>query len=75
MTLWIREELGGVRLRDQRLDSRLLKLEDNLLEKPSLSLNQGQSDWATSKADYRFLENEEVDVKSIEGLTEIYQNQ
>ena len=50
-----------MRFGDQRLDNRLLKLGDNLLEKPSLSLNQGQGDWATSKAAYRFLENEKVD--------------
>jgi len=68
MKSWIREELGGVRFGDQRLDNRLLKLGDNLLEKPSLSLNQGQGDWATSKAAYRFLENEKVDVESIQQI-------
>ncbi len=57
MTWWIREELGGMHFGDQGLDERLLKIGEKLLEKPSVSLNQGQGDWAASKAAYRFFEN------------------
>ena len=65
MKSWIREELGGVRFGDQRLDERLLKIGEKLLEKPSLSLNHGQGDWAASKAAYRFFENDKVEVEPL----------
>jgi hypothetical protein len=65
MTSWIREELGEVHFGDQRLDERLLKIGEKLLEKPSLSLNQGQGDWAASKAAYRFFENDKVEIEPI----------
>ena len=61
----MREELGEVHFGDQRLDERLLKLGEKLMEKPSFSLNQGQGDWAASKAAYRFFENDKVEVEPI----------
>ncbi|MFZ9596083.1 MAG: IS4 family transposase [Bdellovibrionia bacterium] len=65
MTSWVREELSEVRFGDQRLDERLLKVGEKLLEKPSLSLNRGQGDWAASKAAYRFFENDKVEVEPL----------
>lgn len=65
MTSWMREELSEVRLGDQRLNERLLKIGEKLLEKPSISLNQGQGDWAASKAAYRFFENDKVEIEPI----------
>jgi hypothetical protein len=57
---WIKEELLGSYFGDERLDERLLKLAGELSEHPSYPINQASSDWAATKAAYRFFENPRV---------------
>ena len=65
MTSWINQELKEVHFGDRRIDKRLMKIGENFLERPSLSINDGQKDWAGAKAAYRFFENEKVDTSLI----------
>jgi len=60
MPSWIRSELGLVDFGDQRLNERLVKIGENFLDKPTFSIGQGQGDWASVKAAYRFFDNEKT---------------
>ncbi len=62
---WAREELGSVDLGDKRRTARLIKLCGRLAEMPESSINQACSDWAETKAAYRFFQNENVEVQNI----------
>lgn len=53
-------ELRHVDLGDQRLDRRLVKLVDDLLEAPEASVPEASGDWAATKAAYRFWDNPRV---------------
>jgi hypothetical protein len=61
-TSWAAEEFTDVNLGDKRLDARLIKLCDRLADAPESPINQACSDWAETKAAYRFFQNDNVEV-------------
>lgn len=64
-TSWATEEFADVSLGDKRLDARLVKLCDRFSDAPESPINQACSDWAETKAAYRFFQNENVEVGQI----------
>ena len=64
---WADDEFKEVDLGDKRLNSRLIKLCESFSESPESSINQACSDWAETKAAYRFFRNKNVDVERIIG--------
>jgi hypothetical protein len=62
---WANDEFNEVDLGDKRLNSRLIKLCDTFSKAPESPINQACSDWAETKAAYRFFKNENVDVEQI----------
>jgi len=62
---WIKEELLGSHFGDERLDARLLKMAGEFAEHPSFPINQASSDWAATKAAYRFFENPKITPEKI----------
>jgi hypothetical protein len=63
--MWSALELRHVDLGDRRLNRRLVKLLDDLLNAPEASVPQASSDWAATKAAYRFWDNPRVDPDDI----------
>lgn len=63
--MWSALELRDVDLGDQRLNRRLVKLVDDLLDAPEASVPQASGDWAATKAAYRFWDNPRVDPDDI----------
>jgi Transposase DNA-binding/Transposase Tn5 dimerisation domain len=63
--MWSTLELRHVDLGDQRLNKRLVKLVDDLLNAPEASVPQASGDWAATKAAYRFWDNPRVDPDDI----------
>jgi hypothetical protein len=59
---WASEELADVDLGDKRLNARLIGICDRFSESPESPINQACKDWAETKAAYRFLQNENVEV-------------
>lgn len=62
---WAAEEFADVCLGDKRLDARLVTLCDRFSDAPESPINQACSDWAETKAAYRFFQNENVEVEEI----------
>jgi hypothetical protein len=56
----IKQEFRGVHLGDKRLDQRCLELVEDLGNHPDQSIPKSCGDWASTKAAYRFFENEHV---------------
>lgn len=54
---WIKEELFQADFGDLRLNKRFKLLASELANKPSASINHASTDWAASKAAYRFFSN------------------
>jgi hypothetical protein len=63
--MWSALELRHVDLGDRRLNRRLVKLVDDLLNAPEASVPQAAGDWAATKAAYRFWDNPRVDPDDI----------
>ncbi len=63
--MWSALELRHVDLGDRRLNRRLVKLVDDLLNAPEASVPQASGDWAATKAAYRFWDNPRVDPDNI----------
>lgn len=57
---WVREEMRGVDLGDERLNERCAVLLDSMSERPQLSLPAACQGWAETMAAYRFLRNPRV---------------
>lgn len=57
---WIRDEMISADFGDLRLNKRFNILARELASKPSLSINNASTDWAASKAAYRFFDNPKV---------------
>ena len=64
-TSWAAEEFEDVSLGDKRLDARLIKLCNRFSDAPESPINQACTDWAETKAAYRFFQNENVAVGEI----------
>jgi len=62
---WASEEFMDVDLGDKRLNTRLAGLCGSLSESPDSPINQACTDWAETKAAYRFFQNENVDTRAI----------
>ncbi len=62
---WAVEEFSNVDLGDERLNHRLIKLSDSLSESPESPINQACSNWADTKAAYRFFKNENAHAANI----------
>ena len=62
---WAISEFGEAEFGDHRLSKRLVKLADSLSEFPMSSINQACGDWSSSKAAYRFFQNDKIDVSQI----------
>ena len=62
---WAHTEFLMVDLGDKRLNDRLIKLSEDFIESPESPINQSCKDWASTKAAYRFFQNESVDYKEI----------
>lgn len=62
---WAAEEFSEADLGDKRLNRKLVELSNCFSEAPQSPINQACSDWAETKAAYRFFENDKVKVNSI----------
>ena len=62
---WAADEFADVRLGDKRLDARLVKLCDTFSEAPESPINQACTNWAETKAAYRFFQNENVEIDEL----------
>ena len=57
---WVAQELGDAALGDARLNRRLLDVEERLMRRPGASIPEACGEWASTKATYRFLDNDKV---------------
>ena len=57
---WIKDEMISADFGDLRLNKRFSILARELAGKPSLSINEASTDWASAKASYRFFDNPKV---------------
>jgi hypothetical protein len=62
---WIRAEFRSADFGDSRLTDRLVQLGDELGRVPAESIPAACEDWASTKATYRFCDNESVDPNEI----------
>jgi hypothetical protein len=62
---WIRREFRSAEFGDKRLTDRLVKLGDELGSSPAESIPAACEDWASTKATYRFCDNESVEPNEI----------
>jgi Transposase DNA-binding len=62
---WSEQEFERVDLGDQRLNTRLKKLAEDLSAAPEAPINQASEDWAATKAAYRFFQNDKVTSEQI----------
>ena len=62
---WVSLEFSSVDIGDKRLDKRLNQIAKDFSEHPSQSINQSSEDWSTTKAAYRFFDNDKVSVEKI----------
>jgi hypothetical protein len=64
-TAWNEAEFAGIKLGDERLNVRAIKLLGQLSAQPQAYINQACEDWAASKAAYRFFDNDQVEPAKI----------
>lgn len=57
---WSAQEFAGIRLGDQRLDDRVVRVSSDLAAQPQAPIPQACGDWASTKATYRLFENSKV---------------
>lgn len=62
---WIKKQFANTNLGDKRLNSRLQLLANNMIKKPSASINRQNEKWSEAKAAYRFFDNENITDKKI----------
>jgi hypothetical protein len=62
---WIRTEFRSAEFGDKRLTDRLVQLGDELGSSPAESIPSACEDWASTKATYRFCDNESVESNEI----------
>ena len=51
---WVQDELSGIKLGDERLNKRSVKLLERLASKPSASIPGACGGWSETLAAYRF---------------------
>lgn len=57
---WCSKEFGSVKLGDDRLNHRLLKVADDLLNHPTEPIHAACGSWAEAKAAYRLFDNDKL---------------
>ena len=62
---WSEWEFERVNLGDQRLNTRLKQLAEDLASAPAAPINQASQNWAATKAAYRFFQNAKVTSEQI----------
>ncbi|HZD44428.1 MAG TPA: IS4 family transposase, partial [Methanomicrobiales archaeon] len=62
---WIRSEFRSADLGDERLTDRLVQLGDELGSSPAESIPAACEDWASTKATYRFCDNNSVEPSEV----------
>lgn len=62
---WIEDEFKTINFNDPRLNKRFFKLATELAERPEDSIHSASTDWAATKAAYRFFDNPEVESDTI----------
>ncbi len=62
---WTEKEFGMVDLGDDRLNQRLIKIGQQILESPQSHINKACGDWSETKAAYRFFQNDNVNYQDI----------
>lgn len=62
---WIEAELSCTHFSEKRLKSRFKFIAKELAERPNYPINQASTNWAASKAAYRFFENPKVSYSQI----------
>lgn len=62
---WTEKEFEMVDLGDDRLNQRLIKISQQILESPQSNINKACGDWSETKAAYRFFQNENVNHQDI----------
>jgi hypothetical protein len=62
---WIRTEFQAADLGDKRLTDRLVQIGDELGSSPAESIPAACEDWASTKATYRFCDNDSVEPDEI----------
>jgi hypothetical protein len=60
-----KDEFSAVHFGDKRLKFRFIHIANRLSQQPMASINQAHTDWATTKAAYRFFKNDKVETKRI----------
>jgi hypothetical protein len=58
---WCCKELSSVELSDKRLNRRLLKVANDLLNHPDAPIHEACSNWSGAKAAYRLFDNDKLD--------------
>ncbi len=62
---WAKNEFEMVDLGDERLNQRLVKISQQLVESPESPINKACGNWSETKAAYRFFQNENVNYQDI----------
>ncbi len=62
---WTEKEFEMVDLGDDRLNQRLIKISQQILESPQSNINNACGDWSETKAAYRFFQNDNINYQDI----------
>lgn len=62
---WVEEELGSMRLGDERLDQRVKKVLGDMGAQPGASLPKASGNWSATKGAYRCLSHEDVEAQAM----------
>ena len=62
---WTEKEFEMVDLGDDRLNKRLIKISQQILQSPQSHINKACGNWSETKAAYRFFQNENVNYQDI----------
>jgi len=62
---WAKNEFETIDLGDDRLNQRLMKISQCLLDSPESPINKACGDWGETKAAYRFFNNDNVNYQDI----------
>ena len=62
---WAAKEMSGANLGDERLNRRVIRVLEQLGEKPSVSIPTACGGWAETQAAYRFFDNEKVTADAV----------
>lgn len=65
MKSWVTEELKNTNLPDQRLNKRLMKIVEQGVEKPNMSVPQASGNWTNTKATYDFWKSNRFEYEDI----------